>query len=98
VGLSVLQAAKFRELFDDLPVADVRPRGYVHLDADLMHRGRRRCLEDRLAKPEAGDDVGLQGWELADELMKQFPRAQCYDIVGDQLFVDDYRNNSHGAA
>ena len=92
VGVRALQSAKFEARLDRLPTA-----------SDIYDFSRERDdLSWRIAQLQAGEDVHVQAWELARELLPAvglksgFDRSgpQCFRIVGDKLVPEDYEKVS----
>ena len=89
VGVRGLQIAKFRSRLDRLPLA-----------TDVYDfSAERDRLRSRIAQLEAGEDVLLQAWELARELLPAVglksgsdrSGPKCFRIVGDELMPEDTR-------
>ena len=88
VGVRGLQIAKFRSRLDRLPTSS----GVYDFSRE------RDQIEQRIVELEAGEDVHVQAWELALELLRAvglksgFDRSgpRCFCIVGDELVPEDY--------
>ena len=90
IGVRALQSAAFQLRLDRLPAS-----------SDIYDfTGERDHLRQRIAALDAGEDVQLQAWELADEILpvvglrSRFSHSgpKCFRIIGDQLVPEDYRN------
>jgi hypothetical protein len=96
IGVRALQVARFRSRLDRLPTS-----------SDVYDfSAERDQLRQRIAALEAGEDVQLQTWELADELLpmvglrSRFDRSapRVFRIAGDSVVPDQYeRVGAHGS-
>jgi hypothetical protein len=90
-GIRGLQIAKFRSRLERLPEAG--------FDGVYDHSPERRRVVDRIAGLESGDDVYLQAWELADELLpvaglksRWDPSGpKCFRMSGDRLVPEEHQ-------
>ena len=90
--MRALQSARFQDRLERLP----RSSDVWSFD------GERTRLVERIAALEIGDDICLQAWELADELVAVVglkPRfdqcgPRCFRITGDELVPEEYEKVS----
>jgi hypothetical protein len=97
-GIWGLQIAKFLSRLERQPESS--------FDGSYGYGPERRRIMARIAELEAGEDVHVQAWELADELVavvglrSRWDQSgpKCLRISGDELIPEDYEKVSYGSA